>query len=317
MTACDDFGGIVPHHLGLTAAPTVIATPLPGARMAISRLCRPADETARHGLIPADNGFVVTLHLADSQDRDFHRPSVSPARTPPFPRGSISINSISDRIDAPSGGALDALMFHIPRQTLDIVAQNASLLPVEGLTCPPGTIDPVLAHLGAALLPALAQPTPTATVFVNQLALPLLTHLVVTYGRQPLSARRTRGLLRWQLERAKGLLADTRGGTLLIGDVATACGLSRSYFIKAFRRSTGRTPHRWLTDHRIDKAKALLRENRPITEIALECGFADQSHFTRVFAAMVGLPPGAWRRHHQDEPEPMIGRCDDENETIL
>ena len=71
---------------------------------------------------------------------------------------------------------------------------------------------------------------------------------------------------------------------------------SPSYFIKAFKTTTGRTPHRWLQEYRVGKAKGLLLRSLSIAEIALECGFADQSHFTRVFRNVTGTPPGMWRR---------------------
>jgi AraC-like DNA-binding protein len=82
---------------------------------------------------------------------------------------------------------------------------------------------------------------------------------------------------------------------LPIGGLAATCNLSRSYFIKAFKKTTGRTPHRWLLQHRIDKAKELLLHSLPIAEISLECGFTDQSHFTCVFTNIMGMPPGVWR----------------------
>jgi len=66
---------------------------------------------------------------------------------------------------------------------------------------------------------------------------------------------------------------------------------------RAFRRSMGMPPHRWLVRQRIEQAKALLREGRaPLAEISLACGFADQSHFTRCFSAWTGVSPGRWRR---------------------
>jgi AraC family transcriptional regulator len=88
---------------------------------------------------------------------------------------------------------------------------------------------------------------------------------------------------------------------LSIAGAAATCNLSRSYFIKAFKNTTGRTPHRWLLEHRVDRAKELLLRSVPIVDIALECSFADQSHFTRMFANIMGVPPAVWRRHCKTE----------------
>jgi AraC family transcriptional regulator len=99
------------------------------------------------------------------------------------------------------------------------------------------------------------------------------------------------------LRRAKEILAANSSGRILLADVARECGLSRQYFTKAFKATTGFAPHRWLQQHRIDHAKQLLRETSlPIADIAIRCGFADQSHLTRVFTALAGHSPAAWRR---------------------
>ena len=68
------------------------------------------------------------------------------------------------------------------------------------------------------------------------------------------------------------------------GNVPTDLGFSR-----AFRASTGRSPYRWLTARRIAQAEILLRDTQlPLAEIAISCGFADQSHFSRVFHRAIG-----------------------------
>ncbi len=73
--------------------------------------------------------------------------------------------------------------------------------------------------------------------------------------------------------------------------------LSPSHFHRSFKVSTGKPPHMWLTDARVRRARELLLDTgRPLAEIALETGFSDQSHFTRVFSRAVGQTPGAWRR---------------------
>jgi AraC family transcriptional regulator len=73
--------------------------------------------------------------------------------------------------------------------------------------------------------------------------------------------------------------------------------LSVSHFSRAFRRTMGVAPHSWLLARRIEVAKERLRDCRlSLSDVALACGFADQSHLTRVFTRMVGVSPGAWRR---------------------
>jgi AraC-like DNA-binding protein len=79
--------------------------------------------------------------------------------------------------------------------------------------------------------------------------------------------------------------------------LATTAGMSRCHFARAFKQSVGTTPHAYLTRQRLAKAVEFLAgSDLCLAEIALACGFADQSHFTRVFSRTLRTTPGAWRR---------------------
>lgn len=115
--------------------------------------------------------------------------------------------------------------------------------------------------------------------------------------RQPASKSR---LAPWQETRAKKMLLHDLSGDLPLGEIANACGLSVTYFARAFKNSTGIPPHKWLTRQRIENSVSLLlQSDASLSDIALASGFADQSHFTRVFTKEVGLSPGAWRRSNR------------------
>ena len=105
------------------------------------------------------------------------------------------------------------------------------------------------------------------------------------------------GLAPWQERRAKELINANLDGKLPLSQLAEECGLSARHFARAFRQSIGVPPHRWLLSRRVERAKDLLRDRAlPLAEVALACGFSDQSHFTWMFTALVGLSPGLWRR---------------------
>jgi AraC-like DNA-binding protein len=85
-----------------------------------------------------------------------------------------------------------------------------------------------------------------------------------------------------------------------LAELASLCGLSVSHFARAFKQGTGTPPHRWLISKRVERAqKLLVASDAPISEIAQTCGFADQSHLTRVFTRAVGASPGVWRRERK------------------
>jgi transcriptional regulator GlxA family with amidase domain len=95
----------------------------------------------------------------------------------------------------------------------------------------------------------------------------------------------------------KELMNGSLNEELPLSRLAAECGLSVRHFARAFRSSVGMPPHRWLLNCRVERAKRLLgTRTLSLADVAIFCGFADQSHFTRAFTAIVGLSPGEWRR---------------------
>jgi AraC family transcriptional regulator len=85
------------------------------------------------------------------------------------------------------------------------------------------------------------------------------------------------------------------------------------FFSHLLKKSTDLAPHQWLVHERIGVAKKLLYETQqPMSEIALACGFAGQSHFTRTYKRLIGESPGAVRRamtSENDEQRGGLGSC--------
>jgi AraC family transcriptional regulator len=164
-----------------------------------------------------------------------------------------------------------------------------------------GKEDPVGSHVLRLLSRCSAQADPAARLVVEQALDLLCTHLLrvhSTLDPSMTALQPTKGRLApWQERRSKEMLLAHIDGRIGLGELAQACGLSRSHFARAFKTTTGVTPMQWLVGQRIDRAKHLLLNSvLSIEEIAHRCGFADQSHFTRAFLKAIGNAPGAWRR---------------------
>jgi transcriptional regulator GlxA family with amidase domain len=160
----------------------------------------------------------------------------------------------------------------------------------------------VVRHLLCALAPALTRPSSeTSALYADHVARAFALHIASTHGEMRPGERLLRGgLAPWQQRRARELIDSRLDGTLSLPELARACELSVRHFARAFRQSTGQSPHRWLTYRRLEKAKSLLEGSaRTLADIAQACGFASQSHFTRVFTGVVGTSPGAWRRERR------------------
>lgn len=98
------------------------------------------------------------------------------------------------------------------------------------------------------------------------------------------------------LERAVELLHDRYREELTVAEIAATIGVHPIHLARTFRRHLRCTPAEFARFRRLERsARLLLRTGRPLTEVALSSGFADQSHLSRVFARYFGLPPGRYR----------------------
>ncbi|MFB4367958.1 MULTISPECIES: AraC family transcriptional regulator [unclassified Pseudomonas] len=95
---------------------------------------------------------------------------------------------------------------------------------------------------------------------------------------------------------AKELLAARLGEPPSLEELAAAVNLSPFHFARVFRRATGLPPHAWLQQRRLEQARALLRDGCAPLSVALQLGFADQSHLTRQFKQVYGVGPGEYRK---------------------
>jgi AraC family transcriptional regulator len=104
---------------------------------------------------------------------------------------------------------------------------------------------------------------------------------------------------------------DHIGERISLGELARQAGCSRFHFARQFRLSTGESPMGYLRRVRIERSKGILRTSETtIAEVAARLGFSDQSHFTRTFGRLVGVPPGSFaRRYEWDPPRGMDQRA--------
>jgi AraC family transcriptional regulator len=270
-----------------------------GASFHVSRLRRVADEATEWVRLPNEDGWAVHVQLRNVPSRCL---MVDGVQTPAgaYREGAASLCDLRRDIKLRVTSPFDCIRVFLPRAALDELAEEFGTRPVVQLAFEHGrqVEDPVLRNLAAGMLPAMQRPGETNVLFMDHMALALRAHIATTYGmlQAPLPAPRG-GLAPWQERRARELLEANLEGGVSLEDIAGACRLSASYFARAFKQSTGLAPHRWLLQRRVSKAKTLLRDpSLSLAEVALECGFADQSHFTRVFGQWFGTTPGAWRR---------------------
>lgn len=246
--------------------------------------------------IPCADSFSVIVQL---RDFDSHRlwNGNKLVYDGGHPRKSISIAYLGDEIKCQHRATYDNVRFMLPRASIKEFlyeeGQRASAEPERII----GVDDPVVYHLALALLPSFARAGERNELFIEQVMLALLTHVQDRFASTPLPACTGNGLAPWQLRRAKELIAGHLAEGVSVARLAEECGLSRSYFTKAFKCSTGLSPHEWLMRMRVERAKELmLGSDEPLSQIGVACGFSDQPHFSRIFLRLAGASPSTWRR---------------------
>ena len=113
----------------------------------------------------------------------------------------------------------------------------------------------------------------------------------------PAPATAPQGLATWQIRRVLTYVDSNLDTPIRNKDLAAVARLSEFHFNVVFRKSVGHSPHEYIIRRRMERAQGLmLSTDKALSEIAAECGLADQPHFTRLFRRFVGESPAAWRR---------------------
>jgi AraC family transcriptional regulator len=254
-------------------------------------------QTAQTGTV-----FVLLVALAPTEADDIRIEGPHETLPPACPGDTFAFDLATSSV-AGFAGPYDLVRLYLPATTLDRLADDQGLPRVRGVhMMPPQVQDPVTQRLALSLLPVLEAPQAGAAQCLDTAALALHAHIVRSDGGTPASRSYTgSGLAPWQLRRVRAFVDDNLDADLSTADLAAACSLSPSHFTRAFSASTGTSPHKWLVNRRIERAKALmLGGGDGLSQIALACGFVDQSHFTRVFARSEGESPGRWRRRNRN-----------------
>ena len=293
------YGSELAANYGAEDAPFAVSRSLPNAEIAVTeiKIVRP------HGRMsdpfPRQDAYLVFYELSGVQGLEYWQEGRH-LKNLDIRAGESVVHDLRRDpallIDRP----LHTVQWFLPKTALDALADEANVPRIAELRHEPGgcVADATIGHMSLAVLPALRAGKHVDRIFVDHVNLAFAAHMAQSYGRIRALGRVPKGgLALWQERRAKDMLRADLSGATPLASIATACGLSSSHFARAFRKSTGMPPHAWLNDVRVERAMVLLRQrDQPLSAIAFECGFGDQSHFTRVFVRRIGLTPGVWRR---------------------
>jgi AraC family transcriptional regulator len=137
-----------------------------------------------------------------------------------------------------------------------------------------------------------------STMFTQSVATLTATHLLRSYSnRMPATASLKGGMGPSRERRVLAYIEEHLNQSISLEDLAQVAEISPNYLIALFRQSMGMTPHKYVIQMRVERARGLLKQKQlTLLEIAQHCGFLDQSQFTTVFRRYAGVTPGHFRR---------------------
>jgi AraC-like DNA-binding protein len=160
--------------------------------------------------------------------------------------------------------------------------------------------DPFLHRLLQTIAEEMEMPGPGGRLYRHTLTLLLVTQLMRCASNLATPAKPTfakGGLPSWRLKRALDMLEGRVAQGASLAELAQHVGLHPTSFCRAFKQSTGVSPHRYLLERRVARAKEMMADHAvTLTQIALDCGFCSSSQFSVIFRRLTGISPSMYRR---------------------
>jgi AraC family transcriptional regulator len=188
------------------------------------------------------------------------------------------------------------------RVSAEAFAEQPASIPEQSNSCAEGRWETRFPLAAAEILDDVRRAMEWNPDHAHALALRLVALLTPPAGVASAGARG--GLAPWQKRKVDRYLSEHLGRPLYIKEIASQVSLSVSHFCRAFRESHGTTPHKHILRLRLELAQRLmLTSEDSLSQIALACGMADQSHLSRLFRRGVGETPAAWLRRSLPDAE--------------
>jgi len=239
---------------------------------------------------------VIAVHLAGAVT--LRRTLGSRTRTRKMTSGDITITPVGPRVrwqqTSPSLVILLRLAPEYVRQMAgDECAMDPDRFEIHNVF---GSRDAVIESLGRHLLGGLELEGVDSHLYVDTLTCELALHLLRHYTTTSVTDWPRTRLSPHKLRCAVDYIEENLGNPLTLKAIAAAVALSPGHFAHAFREATGVSPHRYVIERRVERAKSLLRcSSLPITEIADRVGCPSNSHFSVLFHRVTGVTPRRFR----------------------
>jgi AraC family transcriptional regulator len=286
----------VGSHFGVTAAPFISVRPVGDALFSVTHLQRLARTDRPDAIyLPAQPAYFMMLYLRDTEHCDIVAGGVETA-VRCFRTGSVCLIDLDNGAAIRLQSDIDALAFHLPYALFSEVGTIPRAPEASPLRCLRGSGDRIMWNIACALLPLFGRNDAGIDSVLRPMAIAVCIHLMQHYEQRRQSIGRAL-LTPWQEKDIKEFMADHLQDNLTIAEVASKVDMSTSDFTGAFSSTVGITPRQWLSLLRVNLAKDYLGNRaRPVSEVARQCGFDDESEFNDEFLKQTGATPAGWRQ---------------------
>ena len=245
-------------------------------------------EPMTHHVIMAYNGSIQRMERRSG--RSVAIGTFRPGVVIIIPEGS------SSRWDIPK--PVDVVQLYLPHTMLERVAREADTATPTDLLERTAHPDPITSRLLLTAADAMEGNGALDTLFRHQLIDLLTTRLLAAHTGSPATIQPAMGGLSPKvLLRAIERLRSDSDADVSLAALASDAGLSRFHFCRAFKESTGLSPHAWLRQHRLEQAMNMLRDtDASVVSVAAALGYASQTAFAAAFRKLTGETPSDWRR---------------------
>jgi AraC family transcriptional regulator len=245
-------------------------------------------EPMTHHVIMAYNGTMQRMERRSG--RSVAIGTFRPGVVIIIPEGS------SSRWDIPK--PVDVVQLYLPHKMIERVAREADTATPTDLLERTAHPDPITSRLLLSAADSLEGNGALDSLFRHQLIELLATRVLAAHSGSPTSFQPTAGgLAPKALLRAIERLRSDSDTDVSLAALAADAGLSRFHFCRAFKESTGLSPHAWLRQHRLEQAMNMLRDtDAPVASVAAALGYSSQTAFAAAFRNLTGEAPSDWRR---------------------
>lgn len=279
-----------------------LSSPLPTLLRASSQETLWKGVQFKHYLLPPSEidqvtttAYTVSVHL--SPPTVIETNSGDRAQTTQFVPDDICVSPTDVSLSARWRQDLEIVVVGLePEFMAEAVREHVDIDRLE-LMLQLGGKDPFIKALCLALQDELQQGYPGGSLYGETLGMALGVHLVTHYAvAKPQPPLYSDEFSSRRLNQVLDYIHTHLDGDIRLSTLAAMIGMSPFYFCHLFKRLMGISPHQYVIQQRVERAKLLLKQSdRSIADIALECGFGNQSHLTKQFKKQYGLTPKKYR----------------------